>query len=120
MADVTPSKVDASHNCVVWTWAHLTQLNPQGVALGANFVDFVDRSVQIEGNFDGASIVLEGSNDGANYHTLTDPQGSPISKLSAAIVQTTEMAVSVRPRVVGATGNTDLTVTLGARKSQYR
>ena len=64
-----------------------------------------DRSVQVEGTFAGASVVIEGSNDGgAHYHTLTDPLGNALSFTSAAIKQVQEVVQLLRPRSSGGSG----------------
>lgn len=73
-----------------------------------------DRSVQIAGTFGGATVVLEGSNDGTNYATLTDPQGNAISKTTAAIEAVSELTRYVRAVTTGGTG-TNLNVTLIAK-----
>lgn len=68
-----------------------------------------DRSIQFLGTFGaGGTIVLEGSNDGTNYATLTDPQGNAISKTAAAIEAVLELTRFVRPRVTAGDGTTDL------------
>jgi hypothetical protein len=69
------------------------------------------RSVQILGMFGvGGTIVLEGSNDGTNYVTLTDPQGNAISKTSAGIEQVQEATRFIRPRVTAGDLDTSLSV----------
>jgi hypothetical protein len=68
------------------------------------------RSVQIAGTFDSATVVVEGSNDGTNYVTLTDPQGNAISKTAAAIEAIEEVTRYVRPRSSGGGANTALTI----------
>lgn len=80
-------------------------------------VQFNHMMVQVEGVFAGASVVLEGSLDGENYHTLKDASGSPIfiSVLGdMAVVQS--RPISIRPRVIGATDDTDLDIYLLVRK----
>jgi hypothetical protein len=68
-----------------------------------------DRSIQFVGTFGaGGTIVLEGSNDGVNYVTLTDPQGNAISKTAAGIEAVLELTRFVRPRVTAGDGTTDL------------
>lgn len=42
------------------------------------FSAYTDKSVQVTGTVGGASLAFEGSNDGVNYHTLTDPQGNAL------------------------------------------
>lgn len=70
-----------------------------------------DRSVQIEGTFGGATVVIQGSNDGTNWQTLTDPQGNALSKTAAALEQIEELTQYIRASTSGGTG-TNLNVTL--------
>lgn len=63
-----------------------------------------DRSIQFAGTFGGATVVFEGSNDGTNYITLTDPQGNPISKSAAAIEAVSELTRYVRCSTSGGSG----------------
>lgn len=75
-----------------------------------------DRSVQVTGTFGGASLVIEGSNDGASYFTLTDPQGNPLTFASAKLEQVAEISLWIRPRVIGGDGTTNLTATMLVRR----
>lgn len=76
-----------------------------------------DRSVQVVGAFGaGGTVLIEGSLDGANWATLTDPQGVALSITSAKIKMIAEMTTYIRPRVSGGDGTTSLTVTLLARR----
>ena len=68
-----------------------------------------DRSVTMTGTFGSATVVLQGSNDGTNWFTLTDPQGSAISKTSAAMEGIVELTRFIRPSSSGGTG-TDVDV----------
>jgi hypothetical protein len=76
------------------------------------YSEFADRSVQFSGTFGGASVSLQGSNDGVNWHTLTDTLGAPITKTSAALCAITEMTRYIRPLVAGGNGTTAITCTL--------
>lgn len=70
---------------------------------------WADRSIQFEGTFGaGGTIVLEGSNNGTNWHLLTDPQGNDISKTAADLEAVTELTRYVRPRVTAGDGATSL------------
>lgn len=111
---VTRTKV--SEELSVYTWANLVLADATGAVLNRQVASFADRSVQITGTFDGATVIFEGSNDGTNFRTLTDPQGNDISKTAAALEQITELVLNVRPRVTGAGALTDITVILLARK----
>jgi len=76
-----------------------------------------DRSIQITGTFGaGGTIVFEGSNDGTNYASLTDPQGNAISKTAAGIEAIAELTRYVRPRVTAGDGTTNLVATLLVRR----
>ena len=77
-----------------------------------------DRSVQFTGTFGaGGTIVFEGSNDGTNYVTLTDPQGNTISKTAAALESVVELTRYVRPRVTAGDGSTDLVASLLVKRN---
>lgn len=74
------------------------------------FGQYTDKSIQVFGTFGpGGTLLLEGSNDGTNWATLTDPQGNPLSFTAAKIEQIMEATLHVRPRVSGGDGTTSLT-----------
>jgi hypothetical protein len=95
---------------VGWTLAN----GEVGTALP--LAQYADRSVQVIGTFgSGGALTFEGSNDGINFHTLTDPQGNNLSFTSAGIEAITEMVAFARPRVLSGDGTTNLTITVAAR-----
>jgi hypothetical protein len=70
-----------------------------------------DRSVQVGGTFGaGGTIVIEGSNDGTNYRTLTDPQGNALSFTSANLEAVQELTRFIRGRVSAGDGTTAIAV----------
>lgn len=69
------------------------------------------RSVQIAGTFGSATIVLEGSNDGTNYVTLDDNEGTAISKTAAFFGGVRDICRYIRAKSSGGTG-TAVTVDL--------
>jgi len=82
----------------------------------AKYGAHADRTVQFGGTWGaGGAAVLEGSNDGVTYHTLTNPQGDPISASAAALFAVAEATKFVRPRVTGGDGDTAIDVNLFAR-----
>ncbi|SRR6266436_6968796 len=119
------------------SWGPLTTTNVQGTPVGSPVDDpagsgvsglgqlagYADKSMSIVGNFGGAAatLVLEGSNDGTNFFTLTNPLGTLIS-FSAAIPSLqaiTEACIMLRPRIsAGGDGATSLTVAMFFRKTQ--
>lgn len=76
-----------------------------------------DRSVQIGGVFDGATAIIEGSNDGVTYRTLVDPRGNALSVIGAGLEQILESVRYTRPRVAGGTDLTAITFHLFGRRS---
>jgi hypothetical protein len=77
---------------------------------------YTDKSVQVFGTFGvGGSVTFQGSNDGTNWATLTDPQGNPLTFTGAKIEMVSEATLFVRPVVTG-DGSTSLTVLLLAKE----
>lgn len=103
----------ANERAYVFTWGGLAA-GETGDAV--EFVSYVDRSFQVTGTFGGASIVLEGSNNGTDYEILNDPQGNQISLSAHGLKQVEEVTRYVHPRVVGGDGTTNLAVNLLARR----
>jgi hypothetical protein len=93
----------------VAVWANLAN-GDAGAAM--EMPEGADRSVQFEGTFDGGTVEWEGSNDGTNFHTLTDPQGNTISKTDSSISQVVEVARYMRPRVPSGGASTSITATV--------
>lgn len=51
----------------------------------------------------GGTVLIEGSNDGTNYVTLTDGAGSALSFTAAGLKAITEAVKWIRPRVSAGT-----------------
>jgi hypothetical protein len=84
----------------------------------AEWVDFADRCFQVTGTFGaGGSVAIEGSNNGANWATLADPQGNPLTFTAQKIEQALELPRYVRPRCTAGDATTNLAVTLCMRKA---
>lgn len=96
------------HTCVVATWPAM-QSGDDGQPI--ELANFADRSVQVVGDFGaGGNVRIEGSLDGTNYATLTDPQGNALDITTAKIEAITELVRWIRPRVTAGDGSTNLTV----------
>src|SRR5882672_9876422 len=73
----------------------------------------VDHSVQVEGTFGaGTNVQIQGSNDGQNFHPLTDPFSNTINMGSAQIRQTTEITAWIKPDITAGDGLENLTITV--------
>lgn len=73
--------------------------------------DYFRQSVQVEGTFGAATIVIQGSNDGVNWETLRDRQGNTLSFTSAGLKSVQELVLQIRAASSGGTG-TAVTATL--------
>lgn len=98
----------------VITWANMAN-SDTGAAL--EMVGSADRSIQVTGTFgSGGNLRIQGSNDGTNWNTLTDPQGNDINLTTSKIEQIMEVVRYMRPNVTAGDGTTNLTVSILVRR----
>ena len=117
MSTVAPQTLfpfSTSQDVAVTTWAALAAGDS---ADPINLGVYSDRTVQVDGTFGGATVLLQGSNNGLTYHTLTDPQGNPLSFAAGGLETIIELPVYLRPLVQSGDGSTSLTVTVSGRRS---
>lgn len=99
-----------------------------GAAFGSTFQpinrgDLVDHAVQVTGTFgSGTNVQIQGSLDATSttngtYFPLKDPFGNVINMTAAALNQTTEMCIWLKPAITAGDGTENLTITLGVRRS---
>lgn len=116
MAERSVTRADTFGYAVLYTWTGLLN-GDTGAAV--EMPEYGDRTVQITGTFGvGGTLVLQGSNDGTNWFSLTDPQGNLISKTAAAGENVMETPRYTRPIVTAGDGSTSLVVTIFARRTQ--
>lgn len=112
---VQPLAVDTEKDVLVLSW---TGLQNGDTGEPASYPFTPDRTVQITGTFGvGGTVVIEGSNDGTNFETLTDPQGNALSFTAAGMEMVTENPLYIRPSATAGDGTTDLTVTMVCKRS---
>lgn len=92
-------------------WAGETTAGNASITRYAPHVSLATGSVQVSGTFGGATVVLQGSNDGTTYATLKDSQGSDLSFTSAGYGEFSSGAAFIKPSISGGTGDS-LTVTV--------
>lgn len=107
----TKSPFVESRNVSLVRWTGLGNAD-QGEA--TELTNKADRTIQVFGTWGSATLVVEGSLDGVNYETLTDPQGNLLSFTTNRIETVTEAVRYIRPRTSGGTG-TDVTAILLSR-----
>ena len=64
-----------------------------------------DKTIQLIGTFSSTTVLIEGSNDGTNWATLTDADGNLCSFTSADMVFVREAPQFMRPNASGGTGS---------------
>jgi len=117
MATVNPSVAFVGNDTVKFSWA-LTNANGDGAPVGPNHADYADRNVQLVGTLGGATIVLQGSNDGGTtWYSLDDPQGNDLSFTAAGGKAISEVPELTRPLLTGGAGSS-VTVLVMARRSR--
>lgn len=109
-------KLETEPGCRLILWETLTESDTATeVELGA----FADRSVQVVGTFGGATVVVEGSNDGTNWVTLSDYQGTALSFTAAFLAPVAELTRFIRVSASGGTGQ-DLDIHLMCRGTHHK
>ena len=97
-------------------WNHLDATNNVGAAIA--FSQWADRSIQIQGTFNNAAVVWEGSNDNGNaYLPLTTPQGNVLNVATATLAAVTEVCGLARPRTTSGGVNQDVVVSAVLRRA---
>ena len=92
------------------TWTPLAN-NDTGTPVTLSYAS--DLTFQVSGTFNGGTATLQGSNDGTNWHPLTQRGGTGnMAYTAAANHAANEMPVFVRPSIAGGGASTSLTVIL--------
>lgn len=101
----------------VISWGPMLQGDTAGAIMEeSNVAGFADRSVQVSGTFGGASVDIQGSNDGVNFSTLNDPASVALSFTTAKIKAILEATRQIMPVITGGDGTTAITVSMFMRK----
>ena len=96
-------------------WGPMTSVDVDGGPLEE--FNHADRSVQVDGVPSGASVTLQGSNNGTSWYTMTDPTGLPVVLTQTGLRGLTECTRFIRPLVSGGDANTSLIVTVFGRRN---
>ena len=111
---------DLNVPCKTASWAALGTGDDGDPLPTDTIVQYLDRTFQVTGTFgSGGALVIEGTNDGVNWYTLTDPQGVALSITTAGIYQVIQVTLKMRPRVSGGDGTTILVVTGLLRRTHF-
>lgn len=114
MADVTLTRAPQGDKDTI-TWATLTSTDAAGSAYEPDRTRAAIAAVQFTGTFDSATAVLQGSNNGTNWVTLSDTLGSAISFTAAGYAELSTAVAYIRPSTSGGGGSQDIDCVLVAR-----
>jgi hypothetical protein len=113
MASVTPtiSLLDGvARQAKSITWETLTSTNVDGVAAVVANAE-VSITITVNGTFGSATVIIQGSNDGTNWHTVKDVLGVAVSLTAAGMVSLSDLPLYIRPSTSGGGGTQDIDVT---------
>ena len=114
MATIAATRNEALPNYHLVTWETLTQTDTDGA--GVRLMGNGDRTVQVLGTFDSATIAIQGSVDGSNWVTLQDLEGNALTFTAAGIKGILESPPFIRPLLSGGT-TSDIDVLLSVGKA---
>lgn len=114
MATIAPvkswggAKQDGSTFIITWT-AVTNADSCQAISLP----EYSDRSVQVLGTFNAASVAVQGSNDGGTtFAPLNDPTSTVIAITAAGIKAVLENTDQIKPVITGGGASQSLTVAM--------
>lgn len=109
--------IQGDGSVVLFEFTPLTTTNADSAPI--EFAQWADRCVQVNGTWGaGGAVAIEGSNDGTNYYTLNNAQGTAATFSAASgIKQIVEVPRYARARVTGGDGTTSITVTFVLRRA---
>lgn len=81
-------------------WETITESDTAAAALPGGTEPAIG-SIQVTGDFGGATVVLQGSNDNSNWVTIQDIEGNDISFTAAGAVDFSTGMLYIRPSASG-------------------
>jgi hypothetical protein len=110
MATIIPTTVEEQVRAAAYRWTDYSTADTSTPIKVQNMQGLAG-SVQVTGTFGGATITLQGSNDGTNFVTLKDSAGTAISVTAAGMAEFSTAALYLKPTSTGGTAD-NVTVTL--------
>ena len=113
MPEISFTRNNITPGLVVFSWAAILPADTgMPVALNGGFP--LSGSIQVIGTFGGATISLEGSNNGTDWVPLRDVNNALISLGATGMLDFSVACLSIRPAITGGTGSS-LTVLICLR-----
>lgn len=110
MATPVGSTVYNGNKMVSVTWA----LGNADTGVATSINRWADRTVHVLGTFGGATVTVEGSNDGVNFLTLSDTTGAALMFTAAGMKVILENPIYIRAKTAGGTGSAVTVIVAGA------
>lgn len=119
MATVNPTVSFVGNDAVEFKWT-LTSTDRDGAPIGANHIDYADRSVIATGTWGGAALTVEGSHDGSTWVALSDAAAVTALTFSAAdgSAPIAEVPPFTRPNLTTAGTGATVVVSILCRRSR--
>ena len=102
-------RASGAYPVFISTWEELTK---DDVGIPTDVCGARERTVQIEGDLAGCTVVIEGSNDDVNFRPLTNMDGIILCIRTPELTSVREFVKSIRPRIQDGDINTKVTVSL--------
>lgn len=100
MADIQPVLSSIGENTLM-KWEALTNANSNGLPVQPIKYSALVANVQVFGTFNGATVDLQGSNDGTNWVTLRRSDETDISFSAAGASEVSTSMAYIRPSTSG-------------------
>lgn len=117
MATAQPVVSFEGDDIIKFAWT-ITTANSNGAPIGPAHVNFADRTYQAVGTWGGATLQMQGSNDGTNWFMLNDPFGVDLSLTANGMFAVAEAPLYVRPALSVAGSGASIVVTLVGRRNR--
>src|ERR1700755_496650 len=102
MATITPTVAAVGRgdmSTIVVTWASITNAD---TCQAVSYPEYADRSIHVSGTFSGATVQIQGSNNGAaSFAVLSDPTETAISITTESIRTVLDNTAFIQPSVSG-------------------
>lgn len=94
----------------LWVYDNLDTADTSPTVIKSGSFSTLSGFIQVVGTFGGATVKLQGSNDGTNWIDLTDPLGTTIGIDAAGGKEFSTAALYIRPLAVSGTGDVYITL----------
>lgn len=107
--------ISGDNSVICYEWA-LTTADPTGTGIGQ--VNYADRTFVAWGTWGGATLTIEGSNDGTTWVALSNAGSASRATATAdAAITIVELTRYVRPKLTTVGVGATITVSLAARRA---